>query len=59
MAQFGSLKLSHTKTVEDERLLRGAFLSERSELLQVTRDFLRFAGRGEDGFLVILQNSEP
>jgi hypothetical protein len=40
------------------RLLRGA-LPKSSDLLEVTRGVLRFAGGSENGFLVILQNSEP
>jgi hypothetical protein len=51
--------LSCSNISEGKRLLRDAFLAERGELLEVTRGFLRFAGGSEDGFVVVLQNSNP
>ena len=43
----------------EKRPLRGAFLSERGQLLKVSGGFLRFTCRSEDGFLVSLHNFEP
>jgi hypothetical protein len=51
--------LSCSNISERKRPLRGVFLSERGELLEVTRGFLCFARGSEDGFFVVLQNSDP